>query len=120
MKIKQGIKIIIVGILTGFLCGLFASGGGLILVPSFVYIFKQSEKKARAMSVFCILPMVIASLCLYNKAEYINWKTGIMCGIGGIIGGAIGANLMKKIKDKYLILIFIVFLIYAAITILRM
>ena len=120
MKNKDKIKIIVVGILTGLLCGLFASGGGLILVPSFVYIFKQSEKKARAMSVFCILPMVLTSLFFYNKAEYIDWKLGIICGIGGIIGGVIGANLMKKMNDKYLILIFIGFLIYAAISILRM
>ena len=120
MKNKDNIKIGIVGILTGLLCGLFASGGGLILVPSFVYIFNQSEKKARAMSVFCILPMVLASLFFYNKAEYIDWRLGIICGIGGIIGGVIGANLMKKMNDKYLILIFIGFLIYAAISILRM
>ncbi len=120
MKNKDKIKIMVVGILTGLLCGLFASGGGLILVPSFVYIFNQSEKKARAMSVFCILPMVLASLFFYNKAEYIDWRLGIICGIGGIIGGVIGANLMKKMNDKYLILIFIGFLIYAAISILRM
>ena len=107
MEDKEKFKIAIVGILTGLLCGLFASGGGLILVPAFVYIFKQSEKKARAMSVLCILPMVLASLFFYNKAEYIDWRLGIICGIGGIIGGVIGANLMKKINDKYLILIFI-------------
>ena len=115
MENKEKIKIAIAGILTGLLCGLFASGGGLILVPAFVYIFKQSEKKARAMSVFCILPMVF-----YNKGEYIDWRLGIICGIGGIIGGAIGANLMKKINDKYLVLIFIAFLIYAGVSILRM
>lgn len=114
------VKVIIVGLLTGFLCGLFASGGGLILVPAFVYIFKLTEKEARAMSVFCILPMVLASLFFYQKAEYMDWKLGILCGIGGIIGGTIGAKLLKKMNDKYLILIFIVFLVYAAISILRM
>lgn len=45
MENKEKIKIAIVGILTGLLCGLFASGGGLILVPAFVYIFKQDEKR---------------------------------------------------------------------------
>ena len=120
MKNKEKVKIIFVGIITGLLCGLFASGGGLILVPAYVYILKQNEKKARAMSVFCILPMVLASLFFYNKANYIDWKLGIICGVGGIIGGVIGANLMKKINDKYLILIFIVFLIYASVSILKM
>lgn len=119
-NIKEEIKIIIVGTVTGTLCGLFASGGGLVLVPAFVYIFKLTEKEARAMSVLCILPMVLASLFFYQKAEYMDWKLGILCGIGGIIGGTIGAKILKKINDKYLVIIFIVFLIYAAISILRM
>ena len=114
------VKVSIVGLLTGLLCGLFASGGGLILVPAFVYIFKLTEKEARAMSVFCILPMVLASLFFYQKAEYMDWKLGILCGIGGIIGGTIGAKLLKRINDKYLIIMFIIFLIYAAISMLRM
>lgn len=114
------VKVIIVGLATGLLCGLFASGGGLVLVPAFVYIFKLTEKEARAMSVFCIMPMVLASLFFYQKAEYMDWKLGILCGIGGIIGGTIGANLLKKINDKYLVIIFIIFLVYAAISILRM
>ena len=111
-KVKESFKSIIVGIFTGILCGLFASGGGLVLVPSFVYIFKLTEKEARAMSVLCILPMVLASLFFYQKAEYIDWKLGIICGIGGIIGGAIGANLLKKVSDKYLVLIFIIFFFF--------
>lgn len=119
-KKKQILKIGIVGILTGILSGLFASGGGLILVPAFVYIFKTTEKEARAMSVFCILPMVLSSIFFYNKSQYIDWKLSILCSIGGIIGGILGASLMKKIDDKYLILIFIVFLIYAGISIIRM
>ena len=114
------VKVSIVGLLTGLLCGLFASGGGLILVPAFVYIFKLTEKEARAMSVFCILPMVLASLFFYQKAEYMDWKLGILCGIGGIIGGTIGAKLLKRINDKYLIIMFIIFLIYSAISMLRM
>ena len=117
---KEIAKIGTVGILTGLLSGLFASGGGLLLVPAFVYVFKTTEKEARAMTVFCILPMVLASLFFYNKSQYIDWKLGILCGIGGIIGGILGATKMKKVKDKYLILIFIAFLIYAAISIIRM
>ena len=119
-KMKNNIKILLVGLITGILSGLFASGGGLVLVPAFVYIFKLTEKQARAMSVFCILPMCITSAIMYNRTNYIDWKLGILCGIGGIIGGLIGAKLLKKINDKYLILIFIAFLIYASVSMLRM
>lgn len=96
------------------LVGFFASGGGLILVPAFVYFLNLEDKKARGTSVFCILPMVIASSIFYYKDNYINWEIGIKCAIGGIIGGIIGAKLLKKLPTKYVRIAFTVFLIYVA------
>ncbi len=112
---KQKFKIIILGIITGFLSGLFASGGGMIAVPGLVYFVHSGEKEARAIAIFCILPMVLTSMIFYNRAGNIDFKMGILCGIGGLVGGWIGAKILNKINDKYLSLIFIIFLIYAAI-----
>ena len=70
---------------------------------------------ARATSIFAILPMVIASSVFYFKGNYIDWKIGILCAIGGIIGGYIGAKLLKKLSNKTLEIFFIAFLIYAAV-----
>ena len=50
---------IVIGFIVGIISGLFASGGGLILVPAYVYIIKMSEEKARATSVFTILPWLL-------------------------------------------------------------
>lgn len=52
------------------------------------------------------------SLFLFKK-QFVNWNTGILCAIGGIIGGFTGAKLLNKIPDKYLKLAFAIFLIYA-------
>lgn len=109
------IKKTIIGLLAGLISGLFSSGGGMILVPAFVYILKLDESKARVNSVFCILPMVITSAFFFYKNNYINWKIGMLCAIGGIVGGFIGAKILNKIPDKYLKLFFLVFLIYSAI-----
>lgn len=109
------IKKTIIGLLAGLISGLFSSGGGMILVPAFVYILKLDEGKARVNSVFCILPMVITSAFFFYKNNYINWKIGMLCAIGGIVGGFIGAKILNKIPDKYLKLFFLVFLIYSAI-----
>ena len=108
------IKKIIVGILAGLTCGLFGTGGGMILVPSFVYMLKINSKRARATSLCCMLAMVIASSIFYYKNNYINWKTGLLCAIGGIAGGYFGAKLLKKVSDYILKIFFICFLIYAS------
>ena len=78
------IKKVLIGISAGFICGFFSTGGGMILVPSFVYILNKEPEKSRATSVFCILPMVLTSSFFYYKNNYIDWKTGILCAIGGI------------------------------------
>lgn len=70
---------------------------------------------ARATSIFAILPMVLASSIFYFKGNYIDWKIGILCAIGGIIGGYIGSKLLRKLSDKVLKISFIVFLFYVSI-----
>ncbi len=108
-------KIIIIGFITGIITGMFGAGGGLILVPSLIYVLKIEEKKARAMSIFCILPMVIITSFFYFKNNFVDCDIGIKSAIGGIIGGIIGSKLLIKIPDKYLKIGFIFFLSYAAI-----
>lgn len=105
----------LIGLISGIICGLFASGGGLILVPAFIYLLKIEDKKARGTAVCCILPMVITSSIFYYRGNYINWEIGIYCAIGGIVGGIIGAKLLKKIPTKYVRILFTVFLFYVSI-----
>ncbi len=108
------IKKIIIGILAGIICGLFGTGGGMILVPTFVYMLEIEPRKARATSLCCMLVMVITSSIFYYKNNYINWQVGILCAIGGIAGGYLGAKLLKRVPDYILKIIFVCFLIYAS------
>lgn len=108
------LKKIIIGILAGVTCGLFGTGGGMILVPAFVYMLEINPKRARATSLCCMLVLVITSGIFYYKNHYINWQAGILCAIGGIAGGYLGAKLLKKVPDYILKIVFICFLIYAS------
>lgn len=112
MKKSKIFEKIIIGIIGGIVCGFFSTGGGMILVPAFTYILSMDAKKARGTSIFCILPMVITSSFFYYRGNYFDWKSGVLCALGGIIGGYIGAKLLKKIPDIYLKIIFTIFLVY--------
>ena len=109
------IKKISLGIIAGIVSGLFAAGGGMLVVPALVHIFNLDEAKARATTIFAILPMVITSGLFYYNNNYVDWSIGIKCAIGGIIGGAIGAKLLKKLSDKVLKIVFVIFLGYVSI-----
>ncbi len=112
---KNILKGVVTGIFAGTISGLFAAGGGMIVVPALIHIFKIEDAKARATSVFAILPMVITSGIFYYKNNYINWKIGILCAIGGTIGGFIGAKLLKILSIKTLRILFITFLVYTSV-----
>ncbi len=109
------VKKIVIGFIAGIVSGLFATGGGMIVVPALVYLLGVEEGKARATSLFVILPMVITSGIFYYKNDYINWKIGVLCAIGGTIGGFLGSKFLKKIPDIYLKISFTIFLIYVSI-----
>lgn len=111
----KNIKIILIGIIAGIICGLFAAGGGLILVPAFIYLLKMEDREARGTAVACMLPMVFTSGIFYYKDNYINWNIGILCAIGGVVGGIVGAKLLKKIPTRYVRILFTIFLLYVSI-----
>ncbi len=106
------IKKVILGLIAGIICGLFGTGGGMILVPAFVYMLKIDPKKSRATSLLCMLVMVIVSSIFYYKNNYIEWKVGVLCAIGGIVGGYLGAKILKKVPDYVLKIAFTIFIAY--------
>ena len=114
MMKKEFLYKILIGFFAGIVSGLFASGGGMILVPAFVYLLKMEEVESRATSVICILPMVVTSGIFYYTGNYIDWEIGILCAAGGVVGGIVGAKLLNKLPKKYLKIAFTIFLIYAS------
>ncbi len=108
-------KKIIIGVLSGLITGIFATGGGIILIPAFVHYVGMSEKEARATSICCVLPSAIISFIFYYKNQYVDIKMGILAAIGGIIGAFIGTRLLNIFSDKVLKVCFIFFLAYVSI-----
>lgn len=109
-------KKIFLGLIIGFISGMFASGGGLVLIPLYNRLFCTTEKETRASTIFCILPMVITTSLVYGRTS--DFKIGILCAIGGVIGSFIGSICLQKLDTKYLKIIFIVFLFYSSIKLL--
>jgi len=108
------LKNAIIGIAAGFITGFFSAGGGMLVLPAIIYFMKLDEKKARATTIFIILPLVLTAAFFYYKDNMFNINIGIKCAIGGIIGSFIGTKLLKKVSDKFLKIIFIIFLMYAS------
>ncbi len=80
MKIKK----IIIGIVTGFINGLFGSGGGTIAVPAFQKLLGIEPHKSHATVIALILPLSIISAFVYLRKVDIEWAGVLWVSIGGI------------------------------------
>lgn len=110
-----------IGLIVGFISGLLASGGGMILLPAYLYIFKLNEKEARATTIASMFIIIIATSIIYLKYKNFDISLAIKCAIGGIIGSYIGTNILNKIntKSKIFKIVFILFLFYSSYNMLR-
>jgi uncharacterized membrane protein YfcA len=109
------IKIMVIGLITGFCNGVFGAGGGMIAVPSMVHLLRFDEHEAHATAIAVILPLVIISSFIYFRNGFLDLGKAIPVAAGGVMGGIIGAFFLHRIPSKWLHRIFALFMIAAAI-----
>lgn len=112
---KDNSKLIFIGLLAGFINGIFGSGGGTIIVPSLVFLVKLEDYKAHATAISIILPFTIISTLVYLLNNSIPIKLSLFVALGGIAGSFLGAKYLKKIPTNILRKIFGSVIIYTAI-----
>lgn len=105
----------IIGIFSGLVNGIFGSGGGIIIVPSLIFLLKLEEHKAHATAITIILPLSIISSIIYFKNGLIDIKVSLIIAIGSTVGGIIGAKSLNKIPSNLLRKIFSLIIIYISI-----
>ena len=106
------------GLFVGFINGFFGGGGGMIVVPLLIFLSKMQDKKAHATAIFIILPLCIISSIIYIINGNIDWIKLLYTSIGFIVGGIVGALVLKKANNKVLRIIFSLIMVAAGIKIL--
>lgn len=106
---------IIIGSLAGIVNGLFGGGGGMIVVPMLVFLLKKQPKVAHATAIMIILPLSVVSGIIYALFGSFDVSKGISTSIGVIIGGVIGALLLKKLSSKKIVIIFSIVMLIAGV-----
>jgi uncharacterized protein len=110
-------KDIAIGAVTGLTSGLFGVGGGIILVPILVILFKVNQHKAQATSLVVVALAAVTGAVTYSLADSVSWIAVPFLIAGGLLGTLLGTIAVKKVKDRILKLVFGVFLVFVAIRI---
>ena len=119
MTLSTIIILIIIGLIAGMLSGLIGIGGGVIMVPLFVFLLGMSQHNAQGMSLAVMLPPVtFLAVYNYHKAGEVDWKMAIIVSTVLIIGGFIGSKFALKIDEVILKKVFGVLMLAVAIKLL--
>jgi uncharacterized membrane protein YfcA len=105
---------ILLGLVAGFASGCFGIGGGIILVPVMILLFKLDYHVAVGTSLALIIPISLAGSATNFSLGKINWTAFWAVALAGAAGAVVGALLIQKVPAIYAKRAFAVFLVYAA------
>jgi len=108
------ILFILGGIFIGVANGLFGGGGGMLCVPLLLFAGLQN-KKAQATAILIMTPISIASVAIYYSNGFIDWDIALYVMAGSILGGLLGALILKKFSNITLQYIFAILVLVAGI-----
>ena len=114
MKNPFNIKNSIIGAFTGFVNGLFGSGGGTLLVPILNNILKVDEHKSHATALSVVVFLTTASSFVYISKGTYDLNITFKVAIGSIVGGILGAKILCKMTGRFLRISFGLIMIIAA------
>jgi hypothetical protein len=116
MSITQLLILIVVGVLSGMLAGVFGVGGAIIVIPALVFILGLSQHDAQGTSLAFMLPPVgILATWNYWKAGHVNWKMALILSLTFVVGAYLGSYFSINISDKTLRRMFGVLMLVVAI-----
>lgn len=103
-----------IGVATGIINGLIGVGGTL-LVPALIHLLGTERRIAHGTSLAIILPTSIVSIFIYGHSGAMPYGIGLLISCSGLVGGYIGARLLRKISVIWLKRIFSLLMIIAGI-----
>ncbi len=105
---------ITLGIGVGIGAAFTGLGGGFLMIPLLLYL-GYTAQKAVGTSFMAILVISLSALVAHNKLANVDYRAGILLGIGGIIGAQVGARLVEHVSTANFKKIFAIILLGLAV-----
>lgn len=100
-----------IGAASGVVAALCGVGGGIILVPAFVFFLGTTQKSAVTTSLAAIILTATAASLKNTGSQLVNWKVAILTGLSGALLAWFTADYLKQFSNLMLTRIFAVVLI---------
>ena len=108
------ITLAFIGIIVGILSSISGLGGGFMIVPLLIFLGREAKLAVGTSFVF-ILVVAISSIIAHYRLGNVDIKTGLMLGLGGVIGAQIGPQILQHVSEQNFKRIFSVLLVITAV-----
>lgn len=101
---------IAIGLLAGFLSGLFGVGGGILIVPLLVLATHFDQRVAAGTSLAAIVPTSLVGAATYGLNGDVSLVAGVLLAVGAVAGAQVGSFLLDRLPLRVIQWGFIAFL----------
>jgi uncharacterized membrane protein YfcA len=74
-------------------------GGGFLVIPLLLW-YGFSAPQASGTSALVILIIVISTIAAHHRLAHIDYRTGLLIGLGGVVGAQIGAHFVGQVSTE--------------------
>ncbi|PYV31010.1 MAG: permease [Acidobacteria bacterium] len=111
----QIIGFLALGLFAGIISGLIGIGGGIVIVPTLVFLFHFSQHRAQGTTLALLVPPIgILAAWAYYRQGYVDLKVAALICAGFVIGGLLGAKVATSLSNAMLEKVFGVALLLIA------
>jgi len=104
----------VLGVASGAMSGIFTVGGGLVIVPALVSLFRMKQTRAQGMGLALAAPGSLIALVAYTQEGTVNWSIGLPMALGGVLSVSWGVALAHRFSPARLRMLFSVVLLGTA------
>jgi hypothetical protein len=91
-----------VGLVAGFLSGLFGVGGGILIVPTLVLAMRMDQRLAHGTSLAAVLPIAVSSTLGYALEGEVDWPVAGLLALGAVGGAVLGTHVLHRLPQRAL------------------
>jgi uncharacterized protein len=88
-----------VGLVAGFLSGLFGVGGGILIVPALVLVMAMDQRLAHGTSLAAVLPIAVSSTLGYGLEDKVDWPVAALLAAAAVGGAVVGTHALHRLPQ---------------------
>lgn len=106
-------------VLVGVSLGALGGGGSILTVPLLVYLAGMDASEAITTSLFVVAVTSVVALVSHARAGRVDWRTGVVFGLAGMVGAYGGGRLATHVPGNWLLVGFGAVMVAAAVAMIR-